>query len=365
MERELIKEKGGNLVDWETVQQPKEKGGLGVINLKLQNDALLLKHLHKFYNQADIPWVKLIWFKYYEQKVPHASREVGSFWWKDILRLNPLYRGISHCIIGNGTTVCFWEDRWNSSLLKSKYPRLASFSKSNIISVQEIMEATELDTIFILPLSQQAMEELDQLQNELQNVPYDENAKDQWQPLWGNEYTSKKFYNLVFSNLPTSPILKMISKSQCTARVKFFTWLLLIDRLNTKTMLSRRHIQVHGDDLCVMCSTGEDETIEHLFFTCPFASLCWNKININWDLALNLEDRLNQGRQNNGLNFILEASMIATWELWKIRNDKNFNRGSPSVDRWLCNFKSQSLLQSIRFKADLQSAFCFWLDAFS
>ena len=29
MERELIKEKGGNLVAWETVQQPKEKGGLG------------------------------------------------------------------------------------------------------------------------------------------------------------------------------------------------------------------------------------------------------------------------------------------------------------------------------------------------
>jgi hypothetical protein len=114
------KKRGGNLVAWETVQKPKEKGGLGVINLKLQNDALLLKHLHKFYNQADIPWIKPIWFKYYEQKIPHASREVGSFWRKVILRLNPLYRVISHCIIGNGTTVCFWEDRWNSSPLKKQ-----------------------------------------------------------------------------------------------------------------------------------------------------------------------------------------------------------------------------------------------------
>jgi hypothetical protein len=40
------KKKGGNLVAWETVQKPKGKGGLGVLNLKLQNDALLLKHLH-------------------------------------------------------------------------------------------------------------------------------------------------------------------------------------------------------------------------------------------------------------------------------------------------------------------------------
>lgn len=35
------KKKGGNLVAWETVQKPKEKGGLGVMNLRLQNDALL------------------------------------------------------------------------------------------------------------------------------------------------------------------------------------------------------------------------------------------------------------------------------------------------------------------------------------
>jgi hypothetical protein len=30
------KKKGGNLVAWDTVQKPKAKGGLGVINLRLQ-----------------------------------------------------------------------------------------------------------------------------------------------------------------------------------------------------------------------------------------------------------------------------------------------------------------------------------------
>lgn len=35
----------------------KEKGGLGVINLGLKNDALLLKQLVKFYNYDDGPWV--------------------------------------------------------------------------------------------------------------------------------------------------------------------------------------------------------------------------------------------------------------------------------------------------------------------
>jgi hypothetical protein len=38
--------KGGNLVAWPTVMRLKDKGGLGVINLRLHNDALLLKQLH-------------------------------------------------------------------------------------------------------------------------------------------------------------------------------------------------------------------------------------------------------------------------------------------------------------------------------
>jgi hypothetical protein len=35
--------KGYNLVAWNLVRRPKDKGGLGVINLGVQNDALLLK----------------------------------------------------------------------------------------------------------------------------------------------------------------------------------------------------------------------------------------------------------------------------------------------------------------------------------
>lgn len=89
--------KGGNLVAWSVVQKPKDKGGLGVINLRLQNDALLLKQLDKFYNKVDTPWVHLVWNKYYLSKVSHAAREMGSFWWKDILRLNSIYKSVTTC----------------------------------------------------------------------------------------------------------------------------------------------------------------------------------------------------------------------------------------------------------------------------
>jgi len=245
--------RGGNLMAWETVQKPKRQGGLGIVNLRLQNDAFLLKHLHKFYNQANIPWVKLVRFKYYQDKVPHATREIGSFWWKDVMRLNNIYRSMFHCIVGNGSTVCFWEDRWIEYILAVSHPRIASFARSNTIYVKEIMQATGLDNIFMLPLSQEALDELNHLQEVIHSVPYDESGKDIWLPTWGPDYTSKKFYPHIYDMLEAHPVYKMNWKSSCTPTIKFFIWLVLVDRLNTKTVLTRRHIAVHQDDICVMC----------------------------------------------------------------------------------------------------------------
>jgi hypothetical protein len=48
------------LAAWSMVTKPKNRGGLRVINLRMQNEALLVKNLHKFFNNADLPWVKLI-----------------------------------------------------------------------------------------------------------------------------------------------------------------------------------------------------------------------------------------------------------------------------------------------------------------
>jgi hypothetical protein len=61
-----------SLAAWDMVCKPKDRGGLGILNLKLQNEALLLKYLHKFYNKADIPWVYILWNSYHNEKIPHA-----------------------------------------------------------------------------------------------------------------------------------------------------------------------------------------------------------------------------------------------------------------------------------------------------
>lgn len=52
---------------WPMVCLPKEEDGLGVLNITVQNESLLLKHLHKIYNRALIPWVQLVWDKYLQE----------------------------------------------------------------------------------------------------------------------------------------------------------------------------------------------------------------------------------------------------------------------------------------------------------
>jgi hypothetical protein len=76
--------------------------------------------------------------------------------------------------------------------------------------------------------------------------------------------------------------------------------------------------------------------------------------------------------KNNGAHnatakytFFVEAIVIAAWEIWKISNDRVFSNGQVHVGIWFSNFKNQCLLQSLRFKDDLRSAFCFLLDAYS
>lgn len=77
--RREFKNKGYNLAAWDLVRRPKSKGGLGVINLSLQNDALLLKQLDKFYRKENVQWVNLIWNRYYSDSVPHLARGKDRF----------------------------------------------------------------------------------------------------------------------------------------------------------------------------------------------------------------------------------------------------------------------------------------------
>jgi len=103
-----------------------------------------------------------------------------------------------------------------------------------------------------LPISQTAALELEDLRTliqafELSDVP------DQRIFCWGSgTYAAAKLYKLAFLSVRAPVVFRMVWKSKVTPRVKFFAWLILLDRLNTKTLLARRNFNVQADSLCVL-----------------------------------------------------------------------------------------------------------------
>ena len=153
--------------------------------MKLQNQALLLKFLDKFYNRADLQWVQLIWSTYYQDSVPHATDRCGSFWWKSIMKLSPIYRGISSCIIGQGSSALFWKDDWGNNILEEKYPCLFSYVLKEDISVSEFCNTTEASDKFHLPLSPEALQEWQHIQQSITNNLQLSDEIDSWKYQWG------------------------------------------------------------------------------------------------------------------------------------------------------------------------------------
>jgi len=126
----------------------------------------------------------------------------GSFWWKDILKLCDLFRGITNCKLEDGSTVLFWSNLWNDNVMQSKFPRLFSFAKNKKISVLQFLSNNNLQSQFHLPLSEQAYQEYQRMQDYIQSIQVQQNTKDSWHYIWGsNSYIPSKFYNFPYRNV--------------------------------------------------------------------------------------------------------------------------------------------------------------------
>lgn len=92
---------------WELICRSKSKWGLGILNLQVQNNSLLLKMVHKFLNHKNIPWVHIIWEAYYKQGFSNSQLNHCSFWWRDRLKLMLVYKDLAVCNPQNGHNALF------------------------------------------------------------------------------------------------------------------------------------------------------------------------------------------------------------------------------------------------------------------
>lgn len=175
---------------------------------------------------------------------------------------------------------------------------IASLDSEPCISVAKISSGP-LDRNFWLPLSTQASSQLPVLQNLINGVQRQDTKNDLWSYIVGGNpiFTSKKSLRAVKGTQPASPLFALLWQSQVQNKTKFFFWLFLRDRLNTRNLLRRKNMYFESYS-CVLCVEDEEETRQHLFFDCRFSQAWWIYLGIQWDTSLQRLERFFQAKQN-------------------------------------------------------------------
>lgn len=132
------------------------------------------------------------------------------------------------------------------------------------------------------------------------------------------------------------------------SKIKIHCLALVCESAQHKEYASQMALQcVQPNSLCVLYSTDSVKDLDHIFFTCPFASACWIKLGFQWDVSSNLCDR---ALESTRLPFSMEIFVSATWKIWNLRSSKIFDNGSPTIHLLVKKFKDQVYLQLVRVR---------------
>ena len=122
----------------------RERGGLGVKDIKALNKALLIKWKWLMFQQPDQFWSRILTSKYrgWRGLEEGPPKQCFSHWWSDLRSIinHSSMADVSKQFIwklGRGDQILFWEDSWvdGGITLKEKFPKLYQISSQKLQTV--------------------------------------------------------------------------------------------------------------------------------------------------------------------------------------------------------------------------------------
>jgi len=335
-----------SLVAWDRVRHGKAQGGLGIKDLGLQNSCLLVKLLHTLFAGEDSSWA--LWARQHVNMVS-LEGDLQGHHWEALRELLPLYRAITTISIGNGRNTSFWHDVWlGDESLADRFPLLLSHCKSTTRSVQNMCE-TGLQQHLVPRLSTAATAELVQVQEIMANTQLSTAPDRRLSPmiaLDGKLQTSTLYKLLKSSQGEPDATAKFIWSSSTPPRVQFFGWLLVHDRVQSKTNLHRRKIvDAVVCDLCGDCP----ETATHLIFECPVASSFWRTVGVQVPAGFCVSSLHQLPKPAHVPSKHFETLiLLCCWQIWKRRNGVIFRQEDMSLQQLIASCRSESKVWAAR-----------------
>lgn len=269
------------------------------------------------------------------------------------MKLTAAFRRIATCQPGKGISISLWDDNFDSRPLHLKFPHLFAYARKQNISMHQALLEDDILNLFRLPLSRPAFDELQNFQLLFDQLKNRAQQDDVWSYIWGQVYTSIKFYNRAFMALTPPAPFTWIWQTKCIPRIKFFTWLLLSDRINMRNILRRRGKHLHEGYTCVLCHENIEEIALHLFFECISSATRWFILAFKWEVGDSISQMIIQKKEQLQIPFFMDLFMICAWCIWKERNDYIFNHKVPSPSAWKQCFISEVRLHLCRFNHDV------------
>ena len=137
---------------WKKVCEPKEVGGLGMIDIRQFNIALLGKWIWRLGYEKTGFWKEVLNSKYGEWRElqSHKRSSSDSLWWRNLKEVWYLdewkdnFEDTFSWEVGNGREVRLWEDRWvGNTNLKDAFPRLFTICFTKESSIWHTGERSE------------------------------------------------------------------------------------------------------------------------------------------------------------------------------------------------------------------------------
>ncbi|GKB78336.1 RNA-directed DNA polymerase, eukaryota [Tanacetum coccineum] len=320
-------------VKWSKVLASKKFGGLGVSSFFALNRALLFKWVWRYLSHDNSLWSRII-SALHGLNGHVLSAAFNSTWSSIITEVNSLkVKGvdlISHCKIrvGKGTGTSFWKDLWiGDNLLKLSFPRLFALEENKDISVADKMNTSISSSFRRHVRGGVESQQLDQLSLLLDTVILS-NMDDRW--FWdlnGDGVFQVKDVRSMLDEafLPKMEVPTRWIKS-IPIKVNVFAWKLYLDRLPTRSNLSRRNVSLPSL-ACPLCDHVLEDS-SHLFFGCSVAKdiqklICrWRNLDVHpyesyedwlsWFKSIRLGSKTKE---------VLEGVFyVSWWSLWNFRN---------------------------------------------
>lgn len=86
---------------------------------------------------------------------------------------------------------------------------------------------------------------------------------------------TSRLYKVLMSGEDPCPFARFIWKNRAPPRVRFFAWLLVQDKIQSRHNLHKKHVvNLAGCELC----NHDEETADHIIFGCATAMAFWEHL---------------------------------------------------------------------------------------